>query len=115
MLRRLSANPLIRVVLLAAALAFCGLGLASDWPHVTAALAHLHWYSVAGAFIAAMAGAGFMMLSWRAVLSDLGSRLPVPAALRVSSLSQVVKYLPGAVWALAAQVDLCRDHRVPAR
>lgn len=115
MLRRLRANPLIRVALLAAALAFCALGLASDWPHVTAAFARLHWYSVAAAFVAAMAGAGCMMLSWRAVLIDLGSRLPIPAAIRVSFLAQVVKYLPGAVWAVAAQIDLSRDHQVPAR
>jgi uncharacterized membrane protein YbhN (UPF0104 family) len=115
MLRRLLENTLIRAGLLAAALAFCGLGLASDWPHVTAALARLHWYSVAGALVAAMAGGVCMMLAWRAVLSDLGSRLPVAAAARVSFISQVAKYLPGAVWALAAQIELGRDHRVPVR
>ena len=43
--------------MVAAALAFCGFGLSSDWPHVVSAFARLHGSSVAYAFIAAMAGA----------------------------------------------------------
>jgi hypothetical protein len=115
MLSRLRANPVIRTVLLAVALAFCGLGLAADWPQVTSSIGRLHWYSVTGAFLAAMAGAGCLMLAWRAILADLGSELPLPATVRVVSVAQVAKYLPGAVWAFAAQVELGRDYRVPAR
>lgn len=112
---RLRANPVIRIALLAVALACCGLGLAADWPQVHAALPRLHWYSIAGAFISAAAGAGCMMLAWRAILTDLGSRLSVPAAVRIVSIAQIAKYLPGAVWAFAAQVELGRDYQVPRR
>lgn len=115
MLNRLRASPVVRSALLAVALACCGLGLASDWPQVHAALARLHWYSVTGAFVAAAAGTGCITLAWRAILADLGSQLPVPAAVRVVSIAQVAKYLPGAVWAFAAQVELGRDYRVPRR
>jgi len=56
-----------------------------------------------------------MMLAWRALLADLGSRLPLPAAIRVMFVGQLGKYVPGAVWAVAAQVELARDYAVPRR
>lgn len=115
MLARLLDNRFIRPLLLAAALAFCGFGLASDWPNVVTAFGRLHWYSVGGAFLASVAGCAAMVLAWRAILSDLGTRLPLASAVRVSFISQVAKYVPGAVWPLAAQIELGRDHEVPAR
>lgn len=62
-----------------------------------------------------LAGLGFMMLAWRALLADLGSALPLPAAIRVTFLGQLGKYVPGAAWAVAAQVELARDYDVPRR
>jgi glycosyltransferase 2 family protein len=56
-----------------------------------------------------------MMLAWRALLADLGSPLPLPAAIRVMFVGQLGKYVPGAVWAVAAQVELARDYAVPRR
>ena len=56
-----------------------------------------------------------MMLAWRALLADLGSPLPLPAAIRVMFIGQLGKYVPGAVWAVAAQVELARDYDVPRR
>src|SRR5256885_17020873 len=82
---------------------------------MAAALHHLAWYSVAGAAIAVIAGLGCMMLAWRALLAGLGSPLPLPAAIRGMSVGQLGKYVPGAVWALAAQVELARDYDVPRR
>ena len=80
-----------------------------------AALGKLDWYDVAGATLAAIAGLGCMLLAWRALLADLGSPLPLPAAIRVLFVGQLGKYVPGAVWALAAQVELARDYGVPRR
>jgi hypothetical protein len=62
-----------------------------------------------------MAGLGCMMLAWRALLADLGSPLRLPAAIRVMFVGQLGKYVPGAVWAVAAQVELARDYAVPRR
>ncbi len=115
MLSRLRANPLLRAALLVLALAFCGLGLAADWHQVHAALLRLNWYDVGGAFLAAAIGSGCMMLAWRAIVTDLGSPLTVPATVRVMSISQIGKYLPGAIWAFAAQVELGHDYQVPRR
>jgi len=56
-----------------------------------------------------------MLMAWRALLAGLGSPLPLPAAIRVMFVGQLGKYVPGAVWALAAQVELARDYDVPRR
>src|SRR5262249_24963396 len=56
----------------------------------------------------------FVMQSWRGLMIDLGSDLPLPAAARIFYLSQLGKYVPGSVWALLAQVELGREHRGPA-
>jgi uncharacterized membrane protein YbhN (UPF0104 family) len=62
-----------------------------------------------------IAALGCQMLAWRALLTDLGSRLPMPVAVRVNFLGQLAKYVPGAVWSMAAQVSLAQDYRVPKR
>jgi uncharacterized membrane protein YbhN (UPF0104 family) len=109
------ANPRARLAFLAIVLAFCGYGLAGQWPGVHAALGRVRWYLVAGSVAAAMAGAGAMMLAWRALLADLGSPLPVAATARITFVSQLGKYVPGAVWSFAAHVELGYDHYVPRR
>jgi len=96
-------------------LAFCGYGLAAEWPGVHAALGRMRWYSVAGSVVAAMAGAGAMMLAWRALLADLGSPLPVATTARITFVGQLGKYVPGAIWSFAAHVELGYDHCVPRR
>lgn len=115
MLSRLRASRWLRAALLALVLAFCGYGLFAEWPQVRTALGRLEWSSVAGAALAAMAGSGCLMLAWRAVLADLGSRLPIPTAIQTMFVAQLAKYVPGAVWAFAAQVELGHDHQVPRR
>ena len=113
--RALRENVWLRAGLLAAAVGLAVYGLASRWPQVHSALAKLAWYDVAGAALCALAGLGCMMLAWRALLADLGSPLPLRTAIRVMFVGQLGKYLPGAVWAVAAQVELARDHDVPRR
>jgi glycosyltransferase 2 family protein len=114
-LTRLAANPWLRLGLLALVLAFCGYGLDREWSQVATSLHRLHWYSLAGSLVAAMAGSSCLMLAWRAVLSDLGSPLSVRVAARVNFVAQLAKYVPGAVWAFAAQVELGHDYEVPRR
>jgi hypothetical protein len=114
-LTRLAGNPWLRLGLLALVLASCGYGLYAQWPQVTAGMARLHWYSVGLALAAAMAGSACMMLAWRAILADLGSPLPVACAAKINFVAQLGKYLPGAVWSLAAQIELGHDLGVPRR
>jgi glycosyltransferase 2 family protein len=111
----LTRSPWLRGGLLLFAAGLAVYGLASQWPEVHAALAKLTWYDVVAAALCAIAGLGCMMLAWRALLADLGSPLPLPAAVRVLFVGQLGKYVPGAVWAVAAQVELARDYQVPRR
>lgn len=102
-------------MLLLIVLAFCGYGLAIEWPGVQAALGQMRWYSLAASVAAAMAGSGCMMLAWRALLADLGSPLPVAETARITFVGQLGKYVPGAIWSFAAHVELGYDHDVPRR
>ena len=111
----LTRSPWLRAALLVLAAGLAVYGLASQWTQVQAALAKLDGWDVAGAAVSAIAGLGGMMLAWRALLADLGSPLPLPAAIRVMFVGQLGKYVPGAVWAVAAQVELARDYAVPRR
>ena len=113
--RELTRNPWLRAGLLAVAAGLAVYGLASQWHEVHDALARLAAYDVAGAVACVIAGLGCMLLAWRALLAGLGSPLPLPAAIRVMFIGQLGKYVPGAVWALAAQVELARDYDVPRR
>jgi glycosyltransferase 2 family protein len=115
MLNRLRASPWVRTGLLLVVIAFCIYGVYVEWPQARVALGRLHWYSVAGAALASVAGAGCFMLAWRELLADLGSRLPVLAAIRVMFVAQLAKYLPGAIWAFAAQIELSNEYQVPRR
>jgi uncharacterized membrane protein YbhN (UPF0104 family) len=113
--RRISSSPWVRAALLLAALGFAGYGLASQWSQVRAAIGDLSWYDVVGAALAVIAALACQMLAWRALLTDLGSPLPLATATRVNFLGQLGKYVPGAVWAVAGQVSLAEDYRVPKR
>jgi hypothetical protein len=112
---RLLGSPRVRVGLLLLVLGFCSYGIYVEWPQMRAALGQLHWYSVVLSAAGAMAGGACMMLAWRAVLADLGSPLPARAAVRVNFLGQLAKYVPGAVWSVAAMVELGHDQAVPRR
>jgi uncharacterized membrane protein YbhN (UPF0104 family) len=114
-LNRLRVSPWLRAGFLAVFAAFCGYGLVTEWPQAHAALTRMNWPPVAVAGVAAVAGSGCMLMAWRTLLADLGSQLTVKAATRVISVSQLGKYLPGAVWAFAAQLELARDYEVPRR
>jgi hypothetical protein len=107
------ANRWVRTGLLAVILAFCCYGLAKEWPQVRPALGRVPVYSLAGSFAAALLGAACMMLAWRSVLADMGSPLPASVTGRVTFVSQLGKYVPGAVWSFAAHVELGHDYKVP--
>ena len=65
-----------------------------------------------GSLVAVLLGLLASALVWRALLTDLGSRLPLRTALHVFFLGQLGKYLPGSVFAVAAQMELGRSQGV---
>jgi uncharacterized membrane protein YbhN (UPF0104 family) len=108
------AGRLLRWALGALAMALLVVALVRQGPGVVEALRNLDAWSVAAAAAAVLVALVTNMLSWHAHLAGMGSRLPVPAAARLYFLAQLGKYLPGSVWPLLAQMDLGREHRLPA-
>ena len=114
-LRSRRVRNLLRLAVLAAFGAVLLVVLARRWHEVRPLL---HQLSVAGVALAALAvfsGIYTTFLGWRAVLTDLGSPLPLGGGMRVFFLGQLGKYLPGSVWPLLAQMELGRDYKVPRR
>ncbi|TDD90222.1 flippase-like domain-containing protein [Actinomadura rubrisoli] len=103
-----------RVLLVLLALAFCAYSVVSQWDETTRAFGEMSWPTLAGSLAAGLAGLFAWMLGWRTFLTGLGSALPLRAAFRISAISQLGKYVPGKVWALVTQIEMAREHKVPA-
>ncbi|MFG1942020.1 lysylphosphatidylglycerol synthase domain-containing protein [Nonomuraea sp. NPDC048826] len=103
----------VRGGFLAVALAFGVWAVASRWDEVAAGFARLTPGMVAASLVAVVGALLGAMLTWRTLLADLGSRLPVRSAAKVFFVGQLGKYIPGAVWPMLAQMEMGRDLGVP--
>lgn len=113
-----SQRPLRRLLVIVLTLVAVAAGVVAVFAErrrVMAAMSQLHPLTIVIAFVLVALANLFMMLSWRALLVDLGSPLPARIASRVFFQSQLGKYLPGSVWPMLAQVELGREHQVPPR
>jgi uncharacterized membrane protein YbhN (UPF0104 family) len=89
--------------------------LAGNWSKVQSHLSDLSAGWMLLAVVSVLAGLFCTMLSWRALLADLGSPLPLRPATRIFFLSQLGKYVPGSVWPVVAQMELGREYDVPRK
>jgi len=89
--------------------------VASRWQQVVDALGRMQGRWLVLAALATVGNLLFTGLAWRAILADLGSRLPVAAATRVFFVGQIGKYVPGSLWPVVVQAELGRDHGVARR
>ena len=103
----LSAAFLVLVV------AVFGWALAGQWSQVADRLADQRPLVLAGSLLVALAGVYLSFLLWRGTLAALGSSIPVRPAARLFFVTQLGKYLPGAVWPVLAQMRMGREHGVP--
>jgi uncharacterized membrane protein YbhN (UPF0104 family) len=106
---------LARTVMLAGFVGAVAWALMARWEAVAPALGRISVVSLGAALAAVLAGILATFLCWRAILTDLGGRLPVPAGARLFFLAQLGKYLPGSVWPVMMQMELGRDHQIPER
>jgi uncharacterized membrane protein YbhN (UPF0104 family) len=96
-------------------LAFAVWAIAGNWSEVVAALRELSPWAVVAALVPAFAAMGAGLLVWRALMTDLGHRLPWADAARIFYVSQLGKYVPGSVWSILTQIELSRGHNIPKR
>lgn len=108
-------SPWTRWVFVLVAVGAAALAVQREWDDIVAALSDMPPGLVAAAFLAGLVYLPVTMLSWRAVLTDLGSTLPLRQALGVFFVSQLGKYVPGGVWNAVAASELGADQRIPRR
>lgn len=109
----MSRKNAVRVTFLAVALILLVVAVVREREALSDALARMSWGQVAGATALVLVGLAAQMLSWRALFtgSEVGT-LPLRAAGRIYFVGQLGKYVPGSVWAVVAQADLGRDHKI---
>jgi hypothetical protein len=84
-----------------------------QWPDVSGRILGISpWrFAVASAMFAVFLFA-FRALSWRRIVSAFGHPLPVPAAARIWSISELARYLPGSIWQVVGRVHLIKPYGV---
>ena len=102
----------LRVAFLVIAVVVIVLTVRRQGAGLGAAVARTGIAASVGSLAAALVGLFASAMVWRSLLSDLGSRLPMRTALHVFFLGQLGKYLPGSVFAVAAQMELGRSQGV---
>ena len=111
--QRSRSRQLIRVAFLTVALVLIGLWINSKSAQLGDAFQRIGPVAVLESLAATLGGLLASAFCWRALLAALGSPMPVRLSLHVFFLGQIGKYLPGNVFAVAAQAELARDHGVP--
>ena len=102
----------LRVAFLVVVVVAVVLAVRGDWDELRDAVTRTGVAATAGSLLAVLAGLFASAMVWRALLTDLGAPLPLRTALHVFFLGQLGKYLPGSVFAVAAQMELGRDQGV---
>jgi len=103
----------VRVGVLALAVVLLLLALRAQGPQALDAARAVGPAAALGSLVAAGLGLLASAMVWRALLGDLGTRLPLRPALHVFFLGQLGKYVPGSVFAIAAQMELGTAHGAP--
>jgi uncharacterized membrane protein YbhN (UPF0104 family) len=111
--RRIWLGRAIRYGFFLAVIVFAFFAVRSQYAEVSKDVSRLSIASIIGVLCAVGASLWFLMLSWRRILTDLGSHLHVSSTARVFFIGQLGKYLPGSVWPVLAQVELARAYQVP--
>lgn len=105
----------VRIVFLAVVLG-CGVwSLDGRWDEVGAALRSVAPPALVGAVVLTCLGLAVTSVVWRRLLLAFGHDLPPVEARSVFFVSQLGKYVPGAVWAIGVQARLAAKHAVPVR
>ena len=106
-------RTLVSALLLVVVAAAFGWALKGQWSEIVDQLRDQNPLVLVGALAMALLGVFMSFLLWRGTLRVLGSGLPVRPAARLFFLTQLGKYLPGAVWPVLAQMRMGRDLGVP--
>lgn len=103
----------VRLALAAAIAASIVYAVVRLWPDVRDTLLALNGWTIAGAFLTALAAIGANVKAWQAVLRELDHDVPTVRAGQIYLVGQLGKYLPGSVWAFVLQMELSLRAGIP--
>lgn len=103
----------VRIGVLLLAFVLLVLALRDNGPQALDAARDIGLTSALASLLAVLLGLAASAMVWRALLTDLGTALPLRPAAHVFFLGQLAKYIPGSVFAIAAQMELGRAHGAP--
>ena len=106
-------RPVVSGLLVVAMVAAFAWALAGKWSQIVDRLREQHPAVVLAALAVALVGVFMSFLLWRGTLVALGSSLDRRPAARLFFVTQLGKYLPGAVWPMVAQMRMGRERGVP--
>ena len=108
-------SRVVKAGFLVVALALAVWAVVSQRDEVSTALVELDPMLLMVALVLGLVYVVLTMLSWRAVLADHGTLLPMRTVAPVFLVSQLGKYVPGGVWNIVAAAEMGADHKVPRR
>ncbi len=100
-------------VLVVAMVAAFSWALHGKWSQIVDRVREQDPLVVLAALALALVGVVLSFVIWRGTLAVLGSRLPALPAARLFFVTQLGKYLPGAIWPVVAQMRLGKELGVP--
>lgn len=103
----------VRVGFLLLALLLLVLALRENGAEALESARDVGWAAASGSLVAVLVGLLASAMVWRALLADLGTPLALRTTLHVFFLGQLGKYVPGSVFAIAAQMELGRTQGAP--
>lgn len=112
--RRKAIWKTIQFILLVATLALAGRELAKQWNDLRVVVhnAVLDWGLIALSCVMVLAVHAMLIQTWRILLTGWGSDLRFGAAIRIWTISNLGKYLPGKVWSIGAMGVLAQREGV---
>jgi len=110
---KLWLRRLVGVALTVAIFAWMLKPVVQKWDQVGERVRSIHWGLFAlAAVMSAVFLFVFRVLSWRTILMGFGHPLPLPAATRIWSTSELARYLPGVIWQVVGRVYLVKPYGV---
>jgi glycosyltransferase 2 family protein len=97
---------------MAFAVMFLSVAVYQNWSDFSHALTRIHPGNFTGSAVSGLLALLSTMMAWRRAMAAATQLLPIPIFSRAFFLSQLGKYLPGAVWPLVGQVELLKSYGV---
>lgn len=111
--RRLQ-HPAVRAILLLISFAYIGWALSDQWKALRASAIDLSvdWRWIALATGVVLGTYAMLIQSWRLLLAGWGGHLPYGSAVRIWTLANLGRWIPGKVWSVGALSVLAAEQGV---